>query len=261
MLALLAFSGPALARDRGADGVFSERRSSHFVLRQDVALDGYSGHRGTRRFELAVLDTLESAHDAFAARFGVRPRRRVSVLVYDAARFDAEFGGLFRFRTAGFFRGVICVRGSTHLDAQLVHVLHHEFVHAALEQEAPASLAIPGWINEGLAEWFAHRALGKRGLSSNEAAYLEQLSRAGRLPGLMSLAAPSFAGLSAEGAGTAYLTSYAAISELIGRAGERRFASFLTDFLRGGRLERSLRRNYRMSLSQLDAALARRFSR
>jgi hypothetical protein len=182
------------------------------------------------------------------------------VLVYDAARFDAEFSGLFRFRAAGFFRGVICVRGSTHLDAELVHVLHHEFVHAALEQEAPASLAIPGWINEGLAEWFAYRALGKRGLSGSEAAYLEQASRTGELPSLTSLAAPSFAGLSAEYAGTAYLTSYAAIADLIARGGERRFASFLADFLRGGRLERSLRRNYRLSLSQLDTALARRFS-
>lgn len=255
---MFALCEPALARDRGADGEFSERRSSHFILRQDVALDTYSGHRGTRRFELDVLDTLESAYDSFGARFGIRPRRAVSVLIYDAARFDAEFGGLFRFSAAGFFRGVICIRGSTRVDAELVHVLHHEFVHAALEQAAPASLAIPGWVNEGLAEWFAYRALGKRGLSAGEAAYL---SRAGGLPSLASLATPSFAGLSAKRAGTAYLTSYAAVAELINDAGESRFASFLADFLRGRRLERSLQRNYRLGVSELDATLARRFIR
>ena len=91
---------PSLARDRGADGQFSERRSRHFVLRQDVAIDEYSGHRGSRQFELTVLEQLETAYDALGNLVGIRPDRPVEVFVYDPAIFDAEFAGLFRFLDA-----------------------------------------------------------------------------------------------------------------------------------------------------------------
>jgi len=53
--------GSAGAADRGADGRYDERRSSHFVLLQDVDIDRRSGWRGSRRFEIEVLDVLEAA--------------------------------------------------------------------------------------------------------------------------------------------------------------------------------------------------------
>ena len=40
----------AVAFERGADGEFEKRTSSHFVLLQDVDIDETSGLRGSRRF-------------------------------------------------------------------------------------------------------------------------------------------------------------------------------------------------------------------
>ena len=51
------------ARAAGADGDWSSRRSSHFELFQDVAIERYSGRDGSRAFERDLLEVLESAHD------------------------------------------------------------------------------------------------------------------------------------------------------------------------------------------------------
>ena len=51
-------AGGASAADRGADGRFEKRTSSHFVLYQDVDIDEVGGIRGSRRFEQQVLDEL-----------------------------------------------------------------------------------------------------------------------------------------------------------------------------------------------------------
>ena len=56
----IAILGASIATaDRGADGEYDERRSSHFTLYQDVDIDQTSGFYGSRRFELQVLDVLE----------------------------------------------------------------------------------------------------------------------------------------------------------------------------------------------------------
>ena len=52
-------TGPLTALDRGADGKFSKRDSSHFVLFQDVDIDESAGLRGSRRFEQDVLEAFQ----------------------------------------------------------------------------------------------------------------------------------------------------------------------------------------------------------
>ena len=59
----LLLAAPVGAKNRGADGHFEKRESSHFVLYQDVDIDRTSGFHGSRRFESRVLDTLEEAYD------------------------------------------------------------------------------------------------------------------------------------------------------------------------------------------------------
>ena len=137
-LALACLAGFADARDRGADGTWSTRRSSHFELHQDVALDRYSGPTGSRAFELAVLETLESAHDRVREGIGVEPQARVQVFVYDPAAFDGAFVARFGFRAAGFWDGAIHVRGGTQLDARLAATLVHEYTHAARVSPMPS---------------------------------------------------------------------------------------------------------------------------
>ena len=110
-LAAIGLAGNAEAR--GADGTFDKRTSSHFILYQDVAIDEASGLRGSRRFEQLVLSELETAYDRLRAQLGLVPPRPLDVVIYDPEVFDRQFAGLFRFPAAGFYGGVICVRGDT----------------------------------------------------------------------------------------------------------------------------------------------------
>ena len=249
-LALAA--GFASARDRGADGHFEKRESSHFVLYQDVDIDESGGLRGSRRFEQQVLAELEVAHERLDALLGLRPPRRIEVFVYDAALFDARFGGLFRFEVAGFFNGAIHVRGATQLTVKLGRVLHHELVHAAFQAAAPA-LVLPAWFNEGVAEWFEARVLSKRHLSANEIRYLTRARSGGAWLGLDMLSQPNFARLPTGAAGLAYLQSYGMIEHLVRVHGERALREVCRDVVRYHDVERSLRRSVRQGVHELEA--------
>lgn len=244
-------AGSATARDRGADGEFSKRTSSHFVLYQDVDIDRVSGFRGSRRFESSVLEILESAYDRLDERIGLRPDRPITVVIYDPDVFDGRFAGLFRFPAAGFYGDSIHVRGSTAVTTQLAAVLHHELVHAALGQASP-SLVIPAWLNEGLAEWFEARALGKRRLSSAERESLGAWAEGKALYSLQELATPALGHLPPAAARMAYLQSYAFVDFLERRHGERRLRDLVYSYLRTGNLDRAVKRSYRMDLEQLE---------
>jgi hypothetical protein len=250
--ALLVAAASAPAADRGADGRFEKRTSSHFVLYQDVDIDEAGGLRGSRRFEQQVLEELERAYDRLDDFLALRPPRRIEVVVYDPAIFDANFGGRFRFQAAGFYQGVIRVRGGTQLSVQLGRVLHHELVHAAFDAAAP-SLVLPAWFNEGIAEWFEARTLSKRRLSRGELAYLIRARQNGDLLPLATLSARSFARLGPNAAMLAYLQSYGMIEYLARRHGDRALRQFCEGVMRSRDIERSLRRTYRMGLRELEA--------
>ena len=252
-IAILVPAG-AEARDRGADGRFSTRRSSHFILFQDVDIDRASGWKGSVQFEKQVLASLESARGKLDQLLGLQPGRDVEVWVYDPALFDARFAGRFRFQVAGFYHGAIRVRGDVQLTRGLSRVLHHELVHAALDLAAP-SLLVPAWVNEGVAEWFESRALGKRRLSPSEWAQLAEASRRDAWIPIPVLLRPSFAGIPPEAVSLAYLQSYASIDLLVRRQGERGLESFLQTLLRLRDPDRALRRVYRMDLPGIQQAL------
>lgn len=255
VLGLLLAPPPAHARDRGADGRFEKRTSSHFVLYQDVDIDESGGFHGSRRFEQEVLDELEAAYARLGDFLGLRPRRPITVVVYDAGIFDAQFSRLVRFPMAGFYQGVIRVRGGVSVDVALSRVLHHELVHAALDAEAP-SVVIPGWVNEGLAEWFEARAWGKRRLSGAEHGWLARARNAGALPSLAQLSTPGFGRLDTQGAHLAYVKSYAAFVYLAGAYGERSIAEFVDVLLHSRRLDRALASVYRTDLDRLESDLS-----
>jgi hypothetical protein len=255
LLAAWLWLPAAAAADRGADGEWSERRSSHFVLLQDVDIDRRGGFHGSLRFERRVLEALEDAYDRLGDRLGLRPERPIAVHVYDAGVFDATFAGVFRFPVAGFYGGVIRVRGDTDLTAGLVRVLHHELVHAAFDALAP-SLVLPAWFNEGVAEWFEARALGKRRIAPAEHAALRRAADAGALFGMAELSAPSFAGFGPDAVGLAYLESYGWIDYLARRHGERRLREWVREVVRTRRLDRPFRRKFRFDLAELPERFA-----
>jgi hypothetical protein len=248
--AALWLAGDAAAR--GADGKFEKRTSSHFVLYQDVAIDESSGLRGSRRFEQLVLAELETAYDDLRTLLDLEPPRPIDVVIYDPAIFDRQFAGMFRFSAAGFYHGVIRVRGGTTLDGSLSRVLHHELVHAALDAALP-SLALPGWLNEGLAEWFEARTAGKRHLNQREFDVLAQLRRQGALFPLTQLSAPSFVRLGPDAAAVAYLQSYAMVEYLARASGARELRGLVDGLVRTRNLGRALARTYRATLAELEA--------
>ena len=124
-----ALAKQAIAKDRGADGSFEKRVSSHFVLYQDVDIDRTSGLRGTRHFENQVLETLEAAYDRLDHYLALQPSRSMYVVIYDPQIFDHHFARMFRFSAAGFYSGTIHVRGDVRVNAALIRTLHHELAH------------------------------------------------------------------------------------------------------------------------------------
>ena len=239
------------ARDEGADGQFSKRESSHFVLYQDVDIDRTSGFRGSRRFEQQVLEVLEGAYDRLDTHLGVRPERPITVVLYDPEIFDQRFAGLFRFQAAGFYGDSIHIRGATVVTDALVAVLHHELVHAALDNEAP-SLAIPAWLNEGIAEWFEARALGQRKISVPQRSWLGERARKGALFSLADLSTSNLGHHAPPQARAAYLQSYAFVDFLVRKHGERRLRDLIETYTRTGQLDRAVRRSYRDDLPRLE---------
>ena len=246
-------STAAAVGDEGADGRFEHRESLHFALHQDVDLDEHSGIYGSRQFEQNVLRELEAAHDRLSQILDLRPTRKVDVTVWDPALFDQNFAGLFRFPAAGFYGGTIHIRGGTAVDAALVRVLHHELLHAVLDDRAP-NMVWPAWLNEGLAEWFEARAVGKRGLSAGEQGALLRVAQGGGLPPLSALSEPAFGGLAPSSAGLAYLESYAFIDFLARRDGEGALVELWQAVLRAGSVERGVRRVFHRELGELEQA-------
>lgn len=251
----LLIAGAAPAKDRGADGTFEKRVSSHFVLFQDVDIDRASGFRGSRRFENQVLETLESAYDELDEALGLRPPRRLEVRIWDPGIFDSEFGGLFRFSAAGFYSGVIHVRGDIELRAGLIRTLYHELVHAAWDAEAP-SLQLPGWLSEGVAEWFEARAVGKRRLSAGEAGAMKHLGSQGLLYSLWDLEAPSFSHLEPQSARIAYLESYAFVEFLARSHGDASLRRLCRTLVRKRNLDRAFTLTFRADLDELAGRFA-----
>lgn len=242
--------------DAGADGRFDRRDSFHFTLFQDVDLDEYGGFNGSRRFEQEVLKELEAAYDRMGKILGLRPERKLQVHVWDPTIFENRFAGLFRFPAAGFYGGSIHIRGNTRVTTDLVRVLHHELVHAAFDAVAPR-LTLPAWFNEGVAEWFEARAIGKRGLSSGEANALRRAAAGGELFRLSELSAPSLGGLGPRAASLAYLESYAFITYIVDAHGDRGLLRFWSELERSRNFDRASRRAFRTDLEDLEGGFRR----
>ncbi|MBW2399421.1 MAG: hypothetical protein JRG80_09125 [Deltaproteobacteria bacterium] len=252
LLLVFAAAGVSAARGRGADGDFEKRESSHFVLFQDVDIDQFGGFHGSRRFEQQVLDDLEASYRKLDQTLGLRPSRKIDVVIYDPAIFDQQFASLFRFAAAGFYSGIIRIRGSVRFSEQLSRVLAHELFHAALDAATPSAV-YPAWFNEGMAEWFEARIHGKRHLTAGEIAVLRNALATGQLFAIDALGMPSFSRMSGDAARLAYVQSYALMEFLARRYGERSLREFCVELVRTGDLRRTLRRVFRSDLQGLEA--------
>ncbi len=185
---------------------------------------------------------LEQGHDTLAAEFGLRAARPLEVHVWDPARFDQQFAGLFRFPAAGFYGGTIHVRGAVVVTHALRGTLHHELVHASLDAAAP-SLALPAWLNEGLSEWFESRMSGTRGhLTPSAWAALQHAARTGTLPSLAMLGSTSLGHLDRSTASLAYAYSHGLIDHVARRRGKDVLRRLVKELVRTRNLQRAFGR-------------------
>lgn len=253
LLLLIALVPNRASSDRGADGEYDERRSSHFTLYQDVDIDRTSGFYGSRNFEQNVLEVLERAYRDLDAALGMRPSNTIVVTIHDPKIFDQRFAGMFRFPAAGFFGGTIHVRGETSVSERLIQVLHHELVHAAFDASLQTTV-LPAWFNEGVAEWFEARAIGQRDLLPWQTRALAESLRDGQLFALSDLSSATLGALGPRAAHLAYLESYGFIDFLARQRGERRLRDLCRRLVRTGSLDDSLRRIFRSDLSGLEAS-------
>lgn len=247
---LLQFAAQAPVSS-AADGGFDRGRSSHFVLYQDADIAHRTGQYGSKNFDREVLQSLEAAHALLAKLLDLLPRRSITVVIYDPQVFDRDFGAVLPFPTAGFYQGVIRVRGVARVTPELERVLRHEYVHAAFDAVAP-SFVIPALLNEGIAEWFARATTGASPLAPNEARWLLDAAASGTLPPLNALLDPSFGRLSADDAARAYITSTGFVGFLVRQGSDRGLRELCYTLLRTGNLDRAFERAYGRNLAELD---------
>ena len=128
---------------------FWRESSQHFDLAYDGSRDEilWGSHR--------ILAELEEAYTDLGEQFGRYPveegRPRISVVLYRREGFDALTG--LGDWAGGAFDGTVRVPvGDFELEeSRLRRILRHELVHAFVR--AVGGPRVPGWLNEGLAQW------------------------------------------------------------------------------------------------------------
>ena len=109
------------------------------------------------------------------------------------------------------------------------------------------------WLNEGVAEWFEARADGKRHLDRRQLSILKHAAQQQQLLPLSLLSASSFSRMGPGAASLAYVQSYGMIEYLSRNYGDRSIRAFILGVVRSRDIERSLRRTFRIGVSDLEA--------
>jgi hypothetical protein len=115
-----------------------------------------------------------------------------------------------------------------------------------------SSSRLPGWFNEGVAEWFEARSAGKRQLSVQERIFLQRAYREEALFSLAQISQPAFSGFAAGAAQIAYLQSYGFVAYLAQHHSERRVRDWIREVIRTRDLDQATRRTFRVDLTRLE---------
>lgn len=101
-----------------------------------------------------LIKTLNSTHDHFTELFDEIPAFSTSIRLMDEDEFF-NLTGAPKWTNAMFYRGeiILPIAKASHVDVEnLNRSVRHEYTHAILS--ALSSGNLPGWIDEGLAQWF-----------------------------------------------------------------------------------------------------------
>src|SRR6185369_15047178 len=140
-------------RETSAESDYSERETSHFVLR-------FEGSQSSAGFREQLLSTLESHYQDLAHIFGTEPSSSVQVVLYtsqaffDVTRAPSWIGAL----NDGKLR--IPLHGVDSVTPELSRIVRHELIHTFINQLSAGRC--PAWLNEGIAQMLEPRTLGAR---------------------------------------------------------------------------------------------------
>lgn len=231
-------------REQNAESDFSERESSHFVLR-------YEGRQTSDAFRAQILAALESDYDDLARELGTPPHDNILVTLYteqaffDVTRAPSWSGAL----NDGKLR--IPINGLSSVTPDLARVLRHELAHSFINQLSAGRCPI--WLHEGIAQLMEPKSLGGDGRQ------LAQLFKTQRnIP--LNMLEGSFMGFSGAQAYLAYAESLAAVSYVNDSYGISDIQRILQRLSEGSSTEAALRATIHSDYGQLEAEVGKYLS-
>jgi tetratricopeptide (TPR) repeat protein len=226
-------------RETSAERDYSERETSHFVLR-------YEGSQSSDVFRDQLLSTLESHYQDLVHIFGSEPRSSVQVVLYtsqtffDVTRAPTWIGAL----NDGKLR--IPLHGLDSVTPELSRIVRHELTHTFVNQLSAGRC--PAWLNEGIAQMLEPRTLASRD------ARLAQLFKAEReIP--LNMLERSFGSFSTEEAVLAYDESLLAASYLHAHYGMGEIVEVLERIGQGDSVESALRVTLHSDYGRLEESI------
>jgi tetratricopeptide (TPR) repeat protein len=217
-----------IEREAQAEAGLEREVTSDFVVKWRPGLD-----RHERRVLLAALD---SSREHVVTRLGAVPRERVTVVLYEAARFP-EVAGVHDW-VSGVFDGKIRLPGDgpPRSPRQLERLLVHEYAHAVVHDVTRGRA--PRWLHEGLAQ-------------ALEGTPIDPLFR---VPGRLTLA--GLEGLLGDAdparARTGYDIARWIVHDLLDRGGMPAMRALLTRLGGGERIETAVPAVYGLGLNELE---------
>lgn len=243
-------SGPSLtyASSEGPGGM-RQRANSRFTIKYFNNQRDF-GQRA--EYEGQVVAALDEAYAAAQRILGVSRSRPVDVVLYTQAEFAAHFNAQVARRVAGLYHlDSIRINDAAELNRQNRATLVHEYVHAVLDDLMKgATLRLPLWVNEGIAEYVEWRYLGRDEPEAQVSAQLRAAARGGYLPTLqqMDRSAP----INSRVPHLAYAKSATAVRMLLSSGGTPRLLDLVRDVGGGMPFEDALAQHYGRSLEQLE---------
>ncbi|MBI3610569.1 MAG: tetratricopeptide repeat protein [Nitrospirae bacterium] len=201
-------------REKETQAGFQQEASRVFTVK-------FEGREERDAAQRALRD-LEEAYREIGKAASYYPQQPITVILYS----DQQFRDVTRTAswTQGLFDGKIRVPigGAATEPDLLKKVLFHEYTHAVVHGLS-RGLAVPTWLNEGMAVYFE-----SEDSTSREQHLLRQLRSGATIIPIEQLHG-SFMGLSDNQAALAYDESYSAVKTLIGRYGLYRLMRLLED--------------------------------
>lgn len=248
----LSYSAMALSSESGQAQYSgsSERGSLRFIpidLADGSHLTLISPHHWSDIAE-EILQELTQTHQRLGELFGSIPPFRSSIRLMDERAFY-ELTGAPGWTNAMFFRGeiIIPLSQAQPIDLDNIHrSVKHEYTHAVLSALSHGS--IPGWIDEGLAQWIEGDE--NPALRNTLKQYLHK-----HQPVSLSLLQGGFTKLEPTMVPAAYAQSLLAVQAMINAYGLPKIATYLSLLREAREKEDAFRMAFKISTTEFERRL------